>query len=378
MAIYLIITGVILVYYLILSLYNRRKEFNLKFFFVAGSFLFLFLISSIRSDQVGADMEIYLNIFDEVKEHSLISIITDAFSFDHFGSTSIYNGNYEVGYIIFNKIVSTLSMTHFSFKLFSSAFILFPIAIFIYKSSNNVLISTLLFVLLGYYSSSYVILRQFMALSILSISLLYLNKDKTKFFVLVFIAFLFHKSSLVFLIVYLLQHFWPEIYKYRKGIIIVLIIGLVSSRPLILWLIEHFYPFYENKIVFGEGINLSIVYIVLLLITLVLNYRRINMFKSFQVSFVLFLVGLIIQLFTFQFSLLSRVALYFQFFNIVFIPNYLDSDKKTLNQLLIIFGALFFFLAAVCPNNTGEIDHYEVDNNISLYREKLLQKNDTI
>ena len=76
----------------------------------------------------------------------------------------------------------------------------------------------------------------------------------------------------------------------------------------------------------------------------------------------LVVVGVVIQLFTVHFSLLNRLALYFQFFMIIYIPNSLSFIKKYkfLTNFIVLFVFLLYFSYLLIFNDSGQVKNYEM------------------
>ena len=363
MQIYYLLIVTLLIIYMIINKIQYKLDFNKKMVFVLISCILLIIISSFRSNSIGADMDVYLQIFESSKNKSMIDIISSGLSLDHFLSSEMYNGFYETGYILFNKMVSIISDSDFAFKLSCSLFVNIPVCFMIYKYSKDELMSMLLFILLGYYTQSFVIIRQYMALSMIIIALHFLiESEDAKFYTFVFIAFLFHKTAIVFLIVKLLKSYWDIIIKYIKFICIALSILFVLANPILKFFIMNFYPFYSDKIVFGEGLNLLIFMLIILLFSLYIGKKNGYDLKKFDAFFVLVVVGVVIQLFTVHFSLLNRLALYFQFFMIIYIPNSLSFIKKYkfLTNFIVLFVFLLYFSYLLIFNDSGQVKNYEM------------------
>ena len=369
MFVYFICIAVILIIYSLLNIYSRNHTFDKKkYFLIIVGFILIFL-STFRANTVSSDLSLYLNIFDSTKDISIFDIIINSLSLDHLFMTEVYNGTYEVGYVLFNKLIYTFFDIDIAFKFFSSLFINITILWFIYKQSNNELLSVILYICFGYYLQSFIIIRQYMALCLLIISLHYLlNNDNKKYFILIFLAFLFHKTSICFIILYFLKKYWNYIYKKSNYLIGFIIILFIISPPIIYFLINKFYPYYSDIMIIGEGIKLFFVLLIILFLPFFFKRITFKSLQKFNIFFILCAIGVIIQLFTYHFSLLNRLAIYFQFYFIIFIPRYFITKKyNKMLQILIILISCFYFNFIVLSNNSGQIANYQFTKEVIFY-----------
>src|SRR5699024_1093474 len=99
----------------------------------------LILLSTFRSNTVGSDTINYINRFFIISatDWKYISYLRDIVDF-------------EYGFIIFNKIIGTLSSNRTVFLGINSAIIVLSIADYIYKKSPNIFFSFLIFIGLGF------------------------------------------------------------------------------------------------------------------------------------------------------------------------------------------------------------------------------------
>ena len=349
MYIYFLILILIFGSYLLIDKTNifRFNKRNLTFIIVAGIILILF--SSIRADSVGSDLSLYYKIFDSTKNYTFYDIFISLFQSKKFLSVPVYNGEYEIGYILFTKLISIINDSLFSYNLFTSLFINIPILFFIYRHSKKLYLSVLIYILFGFYTQSYVVIRQYMALSmtLLSVHFLIENNYK-KAIVFSLLSCTFHNTAIISLIFILLKYFWNSFLRYSKYIIIGLVLLSFICKPLIEYLILNFYPFYDDIIISGEGLKLFL-FLLLITISLVMIMKREGKTKEdTEFCFILFLLGTIVQLYTLNFSLLNRLALYFQFYIVIIIP--INVFFKLLIFLPPFYSSLFeFFLFTIIP-----------------------------
>lgn len=374
MYIYFFIIILISIIYILIYNTNIIKYHKKKLIFIIIISILLIFFSAIRSDNIGNDLPLYYKIFDSTKNKSIYEIIIGITQSKKILSTAIYNGEYEIGYVLFTKLISFISTSRFSYKFFTSLFINLPVMFFIYKHSKNQYLSILIYILFGFYTQSYVIIRQYMALSITLLSVHYLLKNNYKnAIILSLISCAFHNTAIISLFFILIKVFWNTVLNNLKYIVIGLTLFSFFCKHFVEILISQFYPFYSDMIISGEGLNLFIFLLLILISLLIIMKRNNKTIKDVDFYFILFLLGIILQLYTLHFNLLNRLALYLQFYITITIPNilylYKSSQRREKRILTLCFISVFisFFTFNLLHNDSGNIRNYQISElNISL------------
>ncbi|MFW6015621.1 MAG: EpsG family protein [bacterium] len=158
---------------------NNRKVY----LFITFSIMFFY--SALRGSSVGIDTSNYLDIFNEIKYMGLVN--------------SVKTLRFEYGFIFFNYLLSFTNNAQL-FLIATSLFIFYSFSKTIYRYSYNVIISTFLFVAF-FFGRTMNTVRQFVALSIILLSLPYLfNKKTLKFVIMVIMASMFHSTAILFMV----------------------------------------------------------------------------------------------------------------------------------------------------------------------------------
>lgn len=195
----------------------KENEIKDKLYFVYAIILLVFFHSFIDPDSV-PDVHIYKNVFDRLS--SKTPIIGAFFDEDD----SEYGENFEVGYKVFLSIVGQIWQNINFFLFINSVVLCFLYLKFFRKYSPLFGISVLLFILLPFNQSLFV-LRQHLSLAILLLSYRYIIEQRFWCFLLVVItAILIHTSSVVFIPVYFLYKI-----KKKNTLFILLLVGLLMS-----------------------------------------------------------------------------------------------------------------------------------------------------
>ena len=314
---------ILFIYILVFFTYDSKKW---KFL----PWLFLFLISAFRYN-VGTDYAHYYHLY----------IYKDGMFW--------YK---EWGYI---QLVSILSDLGFNPQMMFFLFSLFTILLF-YKSfiyffqndDTKFLFATLLFIPFFYFYSLNGI-RQALAIAIFVYSLRYIiNKSFLKYFILIVIASLFHRSALVLIPLYLVLQL--DLTKYKLFIFYTFLFLMFLLNP-IKYVEEIFvsnqlplyYYFNDENAMQGVSGFGKVIAVSSILIILSLSYVLDRQKPIEKLIFNSMLIFALIKLFTLEISFLDRLSLYFKplmIFFVIFVGN--NIIKQTLHTKNIILILLTF------------------------------------
>ncbi|MDE7136023.1 MAG: EpsG family protein [Muribaculaceae bacterium] len=186
----------------------------------------IFLIGGLRNMAVYADTFGYVYRFNMLQDLS-VNDIKSTFTKDTF----FYLFTYWIQPYIFNNYTLW-------FLLISAVYII-PIGIIIYRYSDNPMWSWVCFFFIGLFMFSMAGLRQVVAMGIALIGFLLLMKKKDIwFFVLVWIASLFHGTALIFVLIYPYVRFKIPFKKvmlitYAALVVVLLVTGSGVMRPIV-------------------------------------------------------------------------------------------------------------------------------------------------
>lgn len=211
--------SIILILFLI-CLTNKKIVFNNKEYYSTQEYaLFIativfIIFATLRSDNVGADTKMYHNMYTNMS----------IFNNFQYARTDWRYGRVEIGYGLLEYIVSR----KFPFQVFlmiAAIISIVPIAVAIYRYSENIFLSLFLYIAFGYFSFAMNGIRQAIAIGICFCAFLASREKKfIKFIILIAIATLFHKSALLFIPVY-----WLEKIPLNKKTIIIYVSALAGS-----------------------------------------------------------------------------------------------------------------------------------------------------
>lgn len=279
------------------------------------------------------------------------------YNFNLFDLHTLMNNDFgmEKGYIILNKSLGMISNDSQIIFLVCSFITMFLII----KSSadycKNYELSILLFIMLGYYHSSFNTIRQYIAISIFLFSIRYISsKQFLKYLICILIASTFHVTSICLLLIYFVGN-----KNYSKTFLF-----LFSTLSLF---INYFYEFiiikilplvskyyaikYKGSIWLQSGVGGRYNYILIALLYILIliclyNKEKLDKFKygNFVVNMVIISLALLV-LGT-RSLLMFRLSLYFSIFLIVLVPTITELFKD--NKLKIVVCFLVIIISSYC------------------------------
>ena len=318
-------------------------KFNNKKYFLHSSFILMAIILGLRGTSVGEDTQHFIHIFNLSKNISWLTILSS-------GTETTYekiwgvNQNVENGYMILNKMVGSFTS--------EGQWIVFIVAIltcflfyrFIYKIiPQHVFIATQVFMCESLYMNTFNLMRQMLAIGIALNAYEYIKDKKYKKALLIFlIAFFFHKSSLVLLILIPLC----AVKNNKNTIKYIFIIAILLNMfiPIIEIIISKLVPRYSSYFMtnyWRVNIKGTMVMWVLELIICFIFYKKNNLIKDKDVFIAVSctIIYLAFDILGLRLSAFSRIALYYRSFLMLLFPLFGCKIQKEY-RALYYFGLL--------------------------------------
>lgn len=318
---YIYIINLILIISLYLIVFKIDKIKNPKKIFCISIFVLFSLIQGLRSFDIGNDTSNYVKFFELSKGIPVIDIIL------------MKQWSIEPGYGILMKICSVMKFTPQMFLLTVSVIINGGLMYFIYKYSDNPLISVIIFMGVEFFTLSFTALRQMIAVIILLNSYTYIEKkNPIKFVIMVFLAATVHKTALVFLPVYLLKNIKVNLKTIFIGIGICLISQLIAI-PIVILISQRIFAqsYLINTI--GGGVTQALVIFVYLLLGIFIYKDSIKKEEGINNTYLIFIYfAFFIQILACKINMVNRLMWYFYIFIIVYLPNM----KKDITKIIVI------------------------------------------
>lgn len=315
MTFYLINFGVFIIYSNWLKKIKHTQKLILILTFIQFASIMIF-----RGSSVGTDTMNYSNMF-----RSIATI------------PSIANNFYLKfpGYVVLVKGIYKIIPHTYGYMIMSGTIVCLGIWYFIYKNSNDINISILVYILCYFYFSAFNGSRQYMAMVFVLIAYTLLNEEKNWKSLLFFvIAVSIHSTAIVCIGYYLVKRIKWDIKKYCI-FIFTIVGGGLSYQILIKWFIVIFpeYSAYlidgqlRSNIGAGRYIIVFLFYAIVVLISILYNVksRKTLAFdekeeKEIWEICALISVSVVIGLMYSEVALFNRITPYFSIFLIILVP----------------------------------------------------------
>ena len=215
MVTYIFIFAYLVIFSSVYYYFEEKKE-QIKILVVPTFILFL-LIDGLRKSSVGGDLNTYVYIF----KHNVLELPE---------LSNIFNSRFEIGYIVLNNILSSIS-NHYTILLFSFAAITLSIWFYVFwKYSENIYLSLLIyFSSLGMMFYSFSNIRQGLAIAIGLLGFHFLVKEKyLRGILCILMAPLFHTTGIICIFYILLKKI-----RLTKKVYVISFLGLIITYPLL-------------------------------------------------------------------------------------------------------------------------------------------------
>lgn len=345
--------------------YKRKK------IFLVVTFLFLTILSAVRAYSVGNDTRQYYVFFNIINK-------TEWSSYDTL--------RYEFGYFALNKLCYYISTNPQVLLVITSILIIPAIGYFILKNSDDVVMSTFIYITFNIFAADMSMVRQSIAISFFIIGLEQLKEGKViRYILIILIASLFH-SSVLFL---LLLIFLPgRKYSYRTYVFTIFL-GAIAffAAEYIYKFIGNYLSVYENY--FDSKYNFSnynastvemLKAFIILSIGVIYTQQKSNNlidigkkssrwlkvkvkkrkcvflnkpyekkdFLSYMMS-----IWFVILMMVIKYNFFNRVAMYFSVFSLIWLPLLIKSvknkqQKAILQILILLIPTIYYLVIAYC------------------------------
>lgn len=325
--------------------YYKNKILYLMIFFL------LFAVAAGRI-AVGGDYWSYTNIFNLIAQNREKSVAT------------------EFGFNLLVKVIQRLIGYDGKKYIVIFAVVSFVTIYFFMKGleelSDNYALSFFLFIVLGYYASSFNSIRNYLAFAVAfySVSCLF-KKEYTKFVVLVLLASTFHISILLVLLAYPLGKIkWKTWVFIALGVACVSFLVIPGVYKKLVFLI---YPQYEGTIYDTVSISFTNIArcIGVLCLSCLLYKKAVKGNDRYTFYFKMNVFATIVYCFCSFLPIVSRVGYYFNIFQILLIPRVLEAMPKkwmkvicTTAVVLLGIGYYVYFLNGSRYDNTRLVPYF--------------------
>lgn len=336
---------------LLLGVCMQRKYINKKIF-VFLSFAIMALVLGLRGNDVGEDTNHFIDIFNYSRNVSWKTVFTS-------GTDTIYNTvwgidlSVETGYMLLNKIVGVFTNNGQWLIFIVAVLTCWLIGKFILDNSTSPFLATYIFMCESLYMQSFNLMRQMLAIAIAIQAYKYIRKENYKKAVtIILIAFLFHKTAALYLILIPMQ----MIKKPQRAVKYVTLGGVAVSLllPVIYQLVSRLIPRYANYLVSNYwevyvGIGTLLLWMIEVMICGYIYLRKIKSEdKETFIAVACTILYLAFEIIGLRLTMFSRIAMIFRIFFIFLFPlfaRYLSPNSRIWYRCGIMFVVTMSFLS---------------------------------
>lgn len=338
------------------------KRFNfiyiLNLFIITVIFIMILILSGGREIYIGTDTYNYHKIFEIINFHD-------------YPPEEI---TWEPLYVYLNKSIYFFNGDAY-LLIFVSAFISIGLVFyFIIKESKNKYLSIILYICIFGYLFTFNVVRQSIAVGFFLIAMYNLNNNNKYFYIYSIIAFLFHYSVIVVILIYF-------IFSLINRKIFILTIWLISlfiiSNPIFTSIIlEPFinlfssilpfkYQEYFGELLYQPGLSLKVLFyqIMFIMYYYVLSINKIELIK-YNKYIKMSMISIILHNYFFYLEFFNRFSIYFEIFNIIAIPIsiYIIFFKKYrylyyLNMIILFIFSIMLLFRSLLSGSNGIINY---------------------
>lgn len=349
MTVYISLLVFVFLYGIILVMFQNSKGARIAFLFLA--FFSCALVIGLRGYSVGEDTLHYINIFNNSSNTSLKQILTSkGFRTQYYTDDNGFTDSIEGGFLIWCKFIKLFSNNIQVYFLLTSGLTCFLFAKFIYDNcKDDVFFPTLVFLCDSAFMMSFNLIREMLACAIVLQSYnLFINKHLSKGLMCILLASLIHNTALVSLVWVPILIYKPKnrikLFKYAAVFAFTLpIISLILQGP-ITKLFPRYTAYYTTNY-WGSTLGKSSIFLIIELIAIIFMYKKSFIIQDSAKVSLLTIIYIAFELGGLKIVMLSRVALYFRAYLMLFFNkwfNYYTGNRKTL--LKIIIGILLILL----------------------------------
>lgn len=349
-----------------------RLNFGERVFIINGSIVenILILINSVvfamlfflRSERVGTDYISYLYLSDVLSTMSF----EDTWEFAQ-------NTNMESFFVFVTKVIENIFSDSYIVMLVWYILFLIFLVYFIKKESPNILLSFWIFYSWGMFNQSLNIMRQYLAVGILLVGVVYLSKKNIHFFLIaIVLAFFLHHSAVVAVLLYIAYLFRKNARMFSLSIVFGSVLlflymnNLMSILGTVLGGVFDKYTGYDN---FDGSSGIGLVVNSIIFLFYYIFYDKVS--KDLDSAYIwLCSASLVLgmNIISMGNPVMSRLVIYFKIMLVASIPcyfNYLFKGKRekfiALNIVAIISG--IYYISLMYATNLYETIPYIIRNN---------------
>ena len=337
-------------------LLNKKNSKSNIILYLLSLFLICFIAGS-RSITVGRDIGTYV-----IRLANLTTTSNGIIDY-------LINSNSDFLFALLNYIGYIFKDYHVLLFVIELA-VAFPVYIYAYLNRDKVPYTiTILIFLLTMFCQSLNVMRQSIAISLSLLSYYFFNKnDKKKSYLILIVAFLFHKSAFITILIFL---FDKVIRRYKGNIlyIILFILALIAVTPIASNIIEHtIYSSYVGNTLFMKNFSLGsivkrLIFVFMWLLCLSKSKDN-NFYKESLIGLLISIFSLYCTILSFSIPGMGRLGYYFydiSCFLIVYKLPFLFKQRKLIYFLVLTLYVILWWNMTAVDNDSSEVYPYKSD-----------------
>ena len=318
-----------------------NKKINQRSYIII--FTIFFLLAALRY-KIGNDYEMYTEIFKYNR-------------WDYFSQT-------EIGFIWLNKLIKSLNLNaHYVFVIVS-----FLSTILFFKTIKDEVGYNKLAIFILYISGIYLryfsLVRQSIAVGLFFLSIRYIKtRELKKYIFLILLGSLFHFSILIVAPIYFISGKKFKSLFYYSLLTITMILTKLNFFRFLIYKVMNYMPEKYNATYiaketfsFEQNFGIGTIYILILPILMLIVREKLYEKNKYIVHYVnLIFFGIIVQIISYDFQVISRFSLYFEIFQCLAYSNlqyaFQKKERVVINSLVILINTLYFIKYLSKPLN---------------------------
>ena len=296
-----------------LNIDNKTKK---RYLIVCGIVLVLFI--GLRNKYLGSEDS--LNYYNHMRQ----ALLTSSWS-------SYYNDTgFETGFQFFVFSLSRIFTSPQMLFVVTSIIYISSISYCIYKNSDNIVMSLVIYITLGMMQFQMQGMRQAIAMSICLFAFEVAKQKKLiPFILLILLASLFHRTAIVFFVCYLVVYL-----PYNLGVVSIFSVGallLFANSKYITQIANTIFESEYTRTLDSGGFVATAIYVIILVMAMLIHrkalYKKENKTQTtiFYVTFIAF-INYVMRYFGVGIS--ERISFYFMFGQTLLLPNTITNISK--------------------------------------------------
>ena len=267
---------------------------------------------------------------------------------------------FEKGYFLYFSIFKNIGIKFFNYFIFTKILCFLSFVYILSKYSMNFYFALMIFFAqLGLYLFIDCPLRTLISISIFLMGVFYINRNIFVYYFYLILAYQFHKSCVVLLILPILYFFYKKlnISRIKLGVIFIILIIIFSNGQIIYYVINNlvyfpelkwrFYNYLGTEYVKGQVINIRLLEKITVVLLAIYNKNKIEKFKQGRIILFLGIIFVILYRIGITLPILVRVALYLRIFYIILLTYLLKIFKNNIIKSIFIIGYYFYSFMAI-------------------------------